>query len=195
MSPHVTVSVSWEMSASSTVFSPTLPCHCILSPALNLAQCPTDILQGMGNRHITSGFEENLKCPISSFNVLSLCFVPTQWGRGNPFSLIVAGVRFTFHSLSILNRCFAMSWTVTRPGSSLTPHLEPQRPAWPSVTTSQVLWPRKVSIALAPRPRDQLTTVCGGQALHWPSPPMHHHHPLGNQASTPYIGSKIGLLY
>ena len=82
-----------------------------------------------------------------------------------------------FHSLSpalaslfihwILNRCFAVSWTVTRPGSSLTPHLEPQRPAWPSVTTSQVLWPRKVSIALAPRPRDQLTTVCGGQAVHW----------------------------
>ena len=131
MSPHVAVSVSWVMSASSTVFSPTLACHCILSPALNLAQCPTDILQGMGNRHITSGFEENLKCPISSFNVLSLCFVPTQWGRGNPFSLIVNGVRFTSHSLSILNRCFAMSWTVTRPGSSLTPHLESQRPPKP----------------------------------------------------------------
>ena len=106
---HVTVSVSWVMSAFSTVFSPTLPCHCILSPALNLAQCPTDILQGMGNtlirsvRPITSGFEENLKCPISSFNVLSLCFVPTQWGKGEPIFThcrrIYAEVRFTSHSL------------------------------------------------------------------------------------------------
>ena len=37
----------------------------------------------------------------------------------------------------------AVSWTVTRPGSSLTPHLDPQRPPWPSVTTSQVLWAGK----------------------------------------------------
>ena len=143
------VSVSWVMSGLSAVFSPTLACHCILSRSLNLAQCPLNIFAEWGTlirsvRDIRSGFEENLKCPISSFNVLSLCFVPAQWGRGNPFSLIVASFGFTFHSLLDPQQMFcASSWTVTRPGSSLTPHLEPQRLAWPSVTTSQVLWAGK----------------------------------------------------
>ena len=95
-------------------------------------------------RPITSGFEENLKCPISSFNVLSLW---KEEGGTHFHSLSPALAREPgFASLlihSILNRCFAMSWTVTRPGSSLTPHLDPQRPPQPSVTTSQVLWAGK----------------------------------------------------
>lgn len=111
--PHVTLMsglcvLSNVRSLRYVLANPSVSLHS-LSLLLNLAQCPPlNILPRMGNtlirsvRPIRSGFEENLKCPISSFNVLSLCSVPSQWGRGNPFSLIVAsfgGVRFTSHSL------------------------------------------------------------------------------------------------
>ena len=60
-------------------------------------------------RPITSGFEENLKCPISSFNVLSL-WKEEGGTHFHSLSPALAGVRFTSLLIhSILNRCFAMS--------------------------------------------------------------------------------------
>lgn len=80
---------------------------------------------------------------------------------------------------SILNRCFAMSWTVTRPGSSLTPHLDPQRPPRPSVTTSQVLWAGKFqSPWLGVQEISSRLRVAAKRCI---GPLMHHHHPVRHQ--------------
>ena len=133
---------------------------------------------------IRSGFEENLKCPISAFNVLSLCFVPAQWGPGNPFSLIVTNIEARLHSLDP-QQMFCGPWTVTRPGSSLTPHLDPQRPPWWSVTTSQVLWGGKFQSPWL-RVQEIWSRLCGAAR------PIHHHR-WGNKPSTPSIGLRLAF--